>query len=257
MIQIDEPRLKFIAEAAKEAYKKYVDLDNLTIKDKSKFDLVTTIDLDIEKYLISKINKEYPNDKILSEETNSTTEVSDYTWTIDPIDGTYNMANGIRMFGIQISMYLNNDIYLSFIHIPVLGETYYAVKGKGAYLNDKRIKVNNRNLEHCIVSFGDFPHNSLVNLETQNKLMLGLAKKVAKIRMFGAACVDFSSVAAGKIDGTILFTKNKWDLAPGLLLCKEAGALIKDLDGDYNKDSYVALALSTEELYEDFKEANK
>ena len=252
MLKIEEPRLNYIYECIKEAYKKYVDLDHLNIKDKSQYDLVTTIDVNIEKYLIEKLNKEYPRDKILSEETNSDTVISGNTWTIDPIDGTYNMANHLNMFGVQVSMYKDDEIYLSLIYLPCFNETYYAVKDQGSYLNDKRIRVNNRNLEHSLISFGDFPHDNLKDLETQHKLMHSLSKKVAKIRMFGAACIDFSSVASGKTDATILFTKNKWDIAPGILLCKEAGALIKDLDGDYTSESPVVIACSNEEIYRAF-----
>ncbi|MBQ7383271.1 MAG: inositol monophosphatase [Clostridia bacterium] len=243
-------RLNFITEAIKAAYAKHGQLDENSLSDKSRFDLVTSTDYNIEEYLIGQIRLRYPDDKILSEETNNATVIDGKTWTIDPIDGTYNMANGIRIYGIQCAMYDGGKPVLCAIFLPHFDELYYAEAGKGAYLNGKPIGVKPRDLSHCTVSFGDFPHTRARDFELEHKIMKSLSSKIAKIRMFGAACMDFTCVASGKTSGTVVFTKNKWDITPGILLCREAGALIMDTVGEYSEDSAEVIAVSSRELYD-------
>lgn len=249
MIILNDEKLDFIIKQIKDAYTTLGLLDKNSLFDKAPYDLVTSTDFNIENYIISKIKEKYPNDKILSEETNNKTIVENCTWTIDPIDGTYNMANGIKLYGIQCAMYIDGRLDLSAIFLPHFNELYYAKAGAGAYLNGERIKAKISPLDHSIVSFGDFPHKRSVDMESELNLISSLIPKIARIRMFGAACIDFASVAAGRTSGTVIFTKNKWDIAPGILLCQEAGALIKGINGEYNQDSNVVIAVSSEELY--------
>ena len=136
------------------------------------------------------------------------------------------------------------------MYLPHFQEMYYAKAGQGAYLNGQRLQVRDSDLEHGIVSFGDFPHSRPTDAKQEMKIIENLSSRIAKIRMFGAACMDFAFVASGKTTGTVIFTKNKWDIAPGILLCQEAGALLKGWDGDYTEESDVVIAASTEELYQ-------
>lgn len=249
---INDTKLEFIIDTIKEAYDKFGKLDEASLTDKALFDLVTSTDFNIENYIISKIKNNYPQDKILSEETNSQTAVEkgQSTWTIDPIDGTYNMANGIKMYGIQCAMYIDGILNLAAIYLPHFNELYYAKKGKGAYLNGEKIQIKSSPLDHCVVSMGDFPHARPNDTKQELQVVEELSKKIARVRMFGAACMDFSYVACGKTAATVIFTKNKWDIAPGILLCQEAGALIKGIDGEYTDESNVVIASATEELYQ-------
>lgn len=249
---INDTKLEFIINTIKEAYDKFGMLDKASLTDKALFDLVTSTDFNIENYIISKIKNNYPQDKILSEETNSQTAVEkdQSTWTIDPIDGTYNMANGIKMYGIQCAMYIDGILNLAAIYLPHFNELYYAKKGKGAYLNGEKIQIKSSSLDHCVVSMGDFPHTRPNDIKQELEVIAALSKKIARVRMFGAACMDFSYVACGKTSATVIFTKNKWDIAPGILLCQEAGALIKGIDGEYTDESNVVIASATEELYQ-------
>lgn len=243
-------RLDFIMDTIREAYREYGGLDRSSLTDKAKFDLVTSTDLNIERFIISRIRQNYPEDRILSEETNSHTVVEACTWTIDPIDGTYNMANGMKLYGVQCAMYRDGTLDLCAVYLPHFQEMYYAKAGQGAYLNGQRLQVRDSDLEHGIVSFGDFPHSRPTDAKQEMKIIENLSSRIAKIRMFGAACMDFAFVASGKTTGTVIFTKNKWDIAPGILLCQEAGALLKGWDGDYTEESDVVIAASTEELYQ-------
>ena len=249
---IKDPKLTFIINTIKDAYSDFGKYNKASLTDKAAFDLVTSTDFNIENYIISKIKERYPQDVILSEETNSETVVAQglCTWTIDPIDGTYNMANGIKIYGIQCAMYVDGTLNLAAVYIPHFDELYYAKAGEGAYLNGERITVKPNSLDHCVVSMGDFPHTRPNDIEQELRVITSLSTKIARIRMFGAACMDFTCVASGKTSGTVIFTKNKWDIAPGILLCQEAGALLKGNNGDYTDKSNVVIAVATEELYQ-------
>ena len=249
---INDAKLIFIIDTIKEAYDVFGKYDKSSLTDKAAFDLVTSTDFNIEKYIISKIKEQYPQDVILSEETNSDTAVAQglCTWTIDPIDGTYNMANGIKIYGIQCAAYVDGVLNLAAVYLPHFDELYYAKAGEGAYLNGERLQVKQNSLDHCVVSMGDFPHTRPNDIEQELKVISCLSTKIARIRMFGAACMDFACVASGKTSGTVIFTKNKWDIAPGILLCKEAGALLKGINGDYTDESNVVIAVATQELYQ-------
>ncbi len=218
---------------------------------KSEYDIVTEIDSNIENYLISQIRKNYPEDKILSEETLSTEKINNRTWIIDPIDGTCNMANGMELYGIQCALVEDNEIVVSVIILASNKDVYYAISGEGAYLNDVKITVDkNVPLNSALVSFGDYSHVNKFGANRQHKAIGTLFSKVAKIRMFGAACMDFSFVASSKTNATVVITKNLWDVLPGVLLCKESGCVITDLDGnEYTFASDGVIVSCNEELH--------
>ena len=221
---------------------------------KAAMDIVTATDLDIEKYVTEKIMEAYPQDHIHSEEFHSNEPLTDRTWIIDPIDGTFNFSTKSPHFGLQGAFWDKGELQFSVIYLPQLNELYEAVLGKGAFLNSERITVSKRNLENSIVSFGDFPHSRPKDAEDQMKAFTAVRPKIAKIRMFGASSVDFSYFASGRTEGVVLFTKNKWDIAPGLLLAKEAGAITLDENGNpYTFESRSIFAVNSMELYHSFQ----
>lgn len=225
--------LNFIKEEMFVAFQKYRDMAMNSLN-KSSYDLVTDIDFKIEEYLTNAIKNKYPNDHIHGEEYNSKEEISNRTWTIDPIDGTCNMANGIKLYGVQCSLIDNGEIVLGVIYLPHFDELIYALVGKGCYLNDyRRVFVNKDvSLNNALISFGDYPHLDDSTLSSlQHDAIKKIYDKVAKIRMFGASSIDFSFLATGRTHGTVLITKNIWDIAPGYIICKEAGAIITNLYG--------------------------
>lgn len=241
--------LDVIVAAMKSGYEAYSKLDTETVKDKAAFDLVTAVDESIEKYIAKAILEHFPTDTILGEEFSSDAAVHGRTWTIDPIDGTYNFANHIPLFGIQCSLFDRQEIVVSAIYLPTFGELYTATKGGGAYRNGVKLRVNPDPLDHCVVSLGDFPHSRPNDIAEQKKLVCHLSDRVARIRMFGAACMDFAWLASGRTNGTVIFTKNKWDLAPGILLAREAGAVVKSPDGEYSFDARAVIAAASDNLY--------
>lgn len=237
---------EFIISEIKKAYEMYAN-NNYNITQKTQFDLVTDIDLNIEKSLSKAINDKFPGDKILGEEFSFDEPIIGRTWTIDPIDGTCNMARGLKLYGVQCSLIENEEIVLGVIYLPHFNEIIYAIKNEGCYINDEKINVNSLvTLNNAIVSFGDYPHKATSEIaDLQHSVIKSLYSIIAKIRMFGAACIDFSSVALGRTDACVVITKNLWDICPGIILCKEAGAIIKNLDGDEFKlgdDGVIASA---------------
>ncbi|MCR5765372.1 MAG: inositol monophosphatase, partial [Treponema sp.] len=157
-------------------------------------------------------------------------------------------SNNLPLFGVQCSLFDNDQLVVSVIYLPFANELYSATLGGGAFLNDKRIIVNPVSLDKTVISFGDFPHSRIKDAEAQQELIKKLYPKIARIRMFGAASIDFAYVASGKTNGSILYTKNKWDIAPGILLCREAGAFVYGDNGSYSFNSRYVIAVSSQEL---------
>ena len=228
-----ENEMRFLSAEVKKAFHTYATEDLKQIEQKSAFDLVTEVDRQIETYLSDAIKKTFPGDLIHGEEMSNETAVSGRTWTIDPIDGTCNMAAGIKLYGVQCSMIEDGDIVLAYIYLPFFAEEISAVRGEGCLLNGKRVYSKaGCPLNSAVISFGDYPHKTSSRIaDWQHDAIRRLYGKVEKIRMFGAACLDFSFVATGKTAGTVVITNNLWDIAPGILLCEEAGAVVTDLRG--------------------------
>lgn len=184
-------------------------------------DLVTNLDLEIEKFLISEIKKEYPNFEIVSEEYNTNNKITDNCFIIDPIDGTINFANNLPLWGIQVACVKDGKIIASVISLPRINEFYYADE-TGAYLNDKKININEVSIK-----------NALYAIDGNNNLhcMQRMGKYSSNRRNFGGVCVSMAFVASGRIHGAVFRSNKPWDYEPGLFLCKMAGASVKSIDG--------------------------
>lgn len=241
----------FILLNIKNAITKYAKTSEFETTQKGKYDLVTDVDKNIESYLKEAIFNFYPDDNIISEETLPFSQIENRTWIIDPIDGTCNMAHGIKLYGVQCALVDEGEIVLSVIVLPNACEEYYAIKGHGAYLNGERMHVSSTPINNSIVSFGDYSHKSQSYAERQHKAIGRVYPQIAKIRMFGAACVDFTCISSGKTDATIVLTNNLWDICPGILLCSEAGAIITDVDGNtFKPGTFGVVVSSNKELHE-------
>lgn len=228
-----QKELDFIVKAMRQGFKKCFSRPT-DIENKTSFDLVTDVDKSIEKYLTEQIKLTFPDDTILGEEFSSKQILEQRTWTIDPIDGTCNMANGMQLFGMQCALIADGRIVLGAIYLPFLNEMLWAEQGKGSFCNSQPISVNSAvTLNNAIVSFGDYPHKETSKVANiQHQAISRIFSRIAKIRMFGAACMDFSMVAQGKTHGTVVTTTNLWDIAPGIIICQEAGALVRNLRGE-------------------------
>ncbi len=242
--------LDFLKRMVKEAYENCCD-GNVVVSAKAAFDVVTNVDHAIERYFAKELEKEFPGDHLLGEEFSSDLGLSDRTWILDPIDGTYNFSIGACHFGVQAAFFDKGQLQASAIYFPVLNELYTAERGKGAFCNGKKISVSSREPKDAIISFGDPSHLREGEADIEWKMMQSAFGSIARYRMYGASCVDFSYLASGKTEGTVLITRNKWDLAPGLLLAKEAGAKLFALDGgEYDFSARGVIACNKKEIFD-------
>lgn len=184
-------------------------------------DLVTSLDLEIEKFLIDEIKKQYPNFDIVSEEFNSNHKITENCFVIDPIDGTINFANNLPLWGIQIACIENGKTVASCISLPRMNEFYYADE-TGAYLNDKKISVHEVPIKNALFAIDG--NNNLPSMQRMRKYS-------SHRRNFGAVCVSMAFVASGRIHGAVFRSDKPWDYEPGLFICKMAGARIKNING--------------------------
>lgn len=243
-----EKELQTIRAAMERAFAAYGGTERHT-RQKAAFDLVTDIDLNIERDLTEAIRAAFPADTVLGEEFAADAAMQGRTWSVDPIDGTCNMANGLPLFGMQCALIEGGEPVLACIYLPFAQEWIWAAAGEGCYCGARRVRVAaDTESQNAIISFGDYPHKDGVLAAAQHAAVRKLYPKVGKIRMFGAACMDFASVAQGRTHGTVVITKNVWDIAPGILLCREAGAVVTDLHGKPYRFGAEGVAVAANEL---------
>lgn len=209
--------LKEIVLKANDIFKNVFEISNKGAEN----DLVTNLDLKIEKFLIDEIGKEYPDFDIVSEEYNTNNQITDNCFIIDPIDGTINFANNLPLWGIQVACVKNGKTIASVISLPRINEFYYADE-TGAYLNNKKININEVPIKNALYAVDG--NNNLPCVQRMRKYSLNN-------RNFGGVCVSMAFVASGRIHGTVFRSNKFWDYAPGLFICKMAGASVKSIDG--------------------------
>ncbi|MFO1312041.1 MAG: inositol monophosphatase family protein [Burkholderiales bacterium] len=212
------------------------DLDLLTVTAKGPKDFVSEIDRGAEAAIVETLLAAYPDHAILAEEgTNKGANPdADYVWIIDPLDGTTNFLHGFPQYCVSIALAHKNVVQQGVIYDPVRNDLFTATRGRGAFLNDRRIRVSRRtHLRDCLVGTG-FPFRDGSYLDTYLQMMKAMITHTAGLRRPGAAALDLAYVAAGFYDGFWEVGLNPWDVAAGSLLVLEAGGLIGDLSGDEN-----------------------
>lgn len=208
--------------------------DDIYIKAKGdEGDLVTNFDYEIEEYMIKKIKSAYPDFQIISEELNENGELTENCFTIDPIDGTKNFANGIPMWGIQVACIRNRKTCAAVIYLPKLDELYYADES-GSYRNGDIIKVNHYSYEKGMYTV------------TAKEPISGISKmrKINRNNCNFCAAVNFAYVACGRLSGSIYRAESLWDYIPGQYLVKQAGGVIYNSEGAHiaaNNEEFLKL----------------
>lgn len=210
---------------------------------KTKNDLLTENDLLIENFIIARIREEYPDINVVSEEYNPDNLPEGETVVIDPIDGTCNFAVGLDLYGVQLAVMRGTDCLYSVLYFPESDMLFTAEKGKGAFLNGKRLKVSkDASCRDGMLLISDYYDNIDYDFDNQFELVKCLQKSFLKTRHFGAACVDFTFLAQGYALAYITYYHKIWDIAPGLLLAREAGCVFARLGGceySYNQTGLV------------------
>lgn len=241
-----EPLLTIAFNAAKNARKVIVkaleNLDKIKIDRKGANDFVTEIDHKAEQIIIDTIRKAYPDHAFLAEESGEQNK-GDFVWIIDPIDGTSNFIHGNPHFAISIAIKHKGKLLHGLTYDPLRHELFTASRGRGAYLNDKRLRVNTlKTLDDALIACCYAPNKqdlTSLYIENQRKIL----PHTTALRRSGAATLDFAYIAAGRLDGILTFNLNIWDIAAGILLVREAGGIVTDFQGsekDVEKGNIIA-----------------
>ncbi len=208
------------------------EVEKLQVSLKGPANFVSNADRKAEETLYAELNKARPGYCFLGEEGGKR-EGADktHTWIVDPLDGTTNFLHGIPHFCISIALERENEIVAGVIYNPVVDDMFVAEKGKGAFLNEQRIRVAARKqLSESVIACG-LPHFGRGDLELGKKETGAVQDRVAGLRRFGAAALDLAWVAAGRIDGYWERNIKPWDIAAGIAIVREAGGFTTDCDG--------------------------
>jgi len=218
--------LKAVAAGGKIIKKGF--LKTKEIKYKGFADPVTQYDKKSEEIIVSVIKKKYPSHGILTEEELSDDSNNDIKWIIDPIDGTINFIRSIPFVAISIALEISDEIVLGIVYNPMLNELFYAVKDKGAFLNNKKIFVSDVDrIENAVVVTG-FPYVREGRIDDLIKPLPVIIKEYQGFRRLGSAAVDLAYVACGRFEAFYEENLNPWDTAAGIILVKEAGGIVTD-----------------------------
>jgi myo-inositol-1(or 4)-monophosphatase len=214
-----------------------------------KQNLVTEYDKVSEETIISTISNHFPEHAILAEESGDIRKGnSPVTWIIDPLDGTVNFARNIPVFSVSIAAAIEQQIVSGVVYQPMTHELFIAEKGKGAYLNGKKMDVSKTtDLNHALMATG-FPYNVDENPLSCIDRFARMQAKGVPIRRLGSAAIDLCYVAAGRFDAFWEVGLNPWDMAAGKLLVEEAGGKITHWDGSFHKVFCYDTLLASNEL---------
>ncbi len=208
------------------------EVENLQVSEKGPADFVTAGDLRAEKVLHAELKRARPTYGLLLEE-GGTFEGSDNSrrWIVDPLDGTLNFLHGIPHFAISIGLEHDGEIIAGVIYDPLRDELFHAEKGGGAYLNDRRLRVSSRSrIDHAVVATGIPWSGRTKHVEYLDQIATVMTR-CAGIRRMGSAALDLAYVAAGRYEGFWEPSLSPWDIAAGILLVREAGGLVSEIDG--------------------------
>ncbi|MSQ80906.1 MAG: inositol monophosphatase [Candidatus Methylopumilus sp.] len=207
------------------------DIGTLTVKSKNFNDFVSEVDVVAERAIIDTLKATYPTHGFLGEESGASSHDSDYIWIIDPLDGTTNFLHSFPQYCVSIALQHKGEITQAVIYEPNRNELYTATKGRGAFLNDKRIRVSKCDkLQESLIGTG-FPFRDFKHLDTYMAMFKSMLQKTSGIRRPGSAALDLAYVANGALDAFWEIGLSPWDIAAGGLLVQEAGGIISNLNG--------------------------
>lgn len=224
--------VKAAREAGRIINKGSNDVGALKVQSKDFNDFVSEIDHAAEQAIIDTLKYAYPDHGFLGEESGDTNQESDNIWIIDPLDGTTNFLHNFPQYCVSIALQQKGVLTQAVIYDPVRNDLFTATKGRGAFLNDKRIRVANRaKLQASLISTG-FPFRDFTHLDTYLAMLKDMIKNTTGIRRPGSAALDLAYVAAGYTDGFFEIGLSSWDIAAGGLLVQEAGGMVGDFEGN-------------------------
>ena len=209
-----------------------LDGGGLKVRAKQARDFETQVDEAAEQASVDGVRKAYPAHGFLAEESGASAGSEEYVWVIDPLDGTTNFIHGFPHYCVSIGIQHRGALAHAVVYDPGRNELFTASKGRGAFLNDRRIRVSKcPRLDEALVGTG-FPFKELSRLDLYGRQLTLLMKGSAGVRRAGSAALDFAYVACGRLDAFWEMGLSPWDIAAGALLVQEAGGLVADLQGE-------------------------
>lgn len=225
--------MKAARKAARGLIRDFGEVEKLQVSIKGPANFVTAADRKAEQVLRDELMAARPGYSFIGEE-GGLIEGPDktHTWYVDPLDGTTNFLHGIPQFAISIGLEREGTLIAGLVYNPITDEMYIAERGKGAFLNDKRIRVaGRRSMQDAVVACG-LPHRGRGGLAEFRTEFVAVQEQVAGLRRFGSAALDLAFIAAGRFD--LYWERNlqSWDMAAGILIVREAGGYVSDCDGN-------------------------
>jgi myo-inositol-1(or 4)-monophosphatase len=253
------PMLNIAVRAARRAgsiiNRASLDTGGLNVRSKRAKDFVTQVDQAAEQAIIDIVRKSYPEHGFLAEESGASEQHAEFVWVIDPLDGTTNFIHGFPQYCVSIGIQQRRALTHAVIYDPVRNELFTASKGRGAFLNDRRIRVS------TLTKFGDalvgtgFPFKELGRLDLYTRQLQTMMKTCVGVRRAGAAALDLAYVACGRLDAFWELGLSPWDMAAGALLIQEAGGLVGDLQGEQTYLESGDIAAATPKVFPPLLEA--
>ncbi len=252
---------KVMNEAAEEAAKiqlEYFEKDFEIGRKMNYSDLVTEVDKRCEAKIIEIIHNSFPDHNVLGEEGGDLHKKSEHVWIVDPIDGTVNYAHSLPIFCVSIALEIKGEVVMGMVYSAKNGEKFFAEKGKGSYLNDKRIKVSDVELLKDSMLVTGFPYDAKENSNHCIDHFVNFIKLGLPIRRLGSAALDACYVACGRFEGFWEVNLNPWDIAAGYLIILEAGGKVTDfIGGKFSIYKKPVLATNGRSLHDEMIEVLK
>ncbi len=242
-------------KAAKGLARDFGEVEQLQVSRKGPADFVSSADHKAEATLVEDLKRSRPKFGFLLEEGGVVEgEDSSNTWIIDPLDGTTNFLHGIPHFAISIGLQRDSKMYAGVIYDPLRDELFWAETGIGAFINSKRLRVSSRrNMSDAVIATG-MPFKGRVSHPEYPQMLDRVASETSGVRRFGSAALDLAYVAAGRFDGFWEFALSPWDIAAGLVIAREAGGLITEVDGGDQMMKSGDVLATNGELHNDLRE---
>jgi len=253
------PMLNIAVRAARRAgsiiNRAALDGSGYEVRSKRLNDFVTRVDHAAEEAIIETVRKAYPDHAVLAEESGASAGRAEYQWIIDPLDGTTNFIHGFPQYCVSIAIRHREAMAHGVIYDPLKNELFTASKGRGAFLNDRRIRVSKcLRLADALVGTG-FPFKEIDRINVYVQQMRSLMAKSAGLRRAGAAALDLAYVACGRLDAFWELGLSPWDMAAGALMIQEAGGLVGDLSGEPGYLESGEIAAATPKIFTALLEA--
>ena len=238
------PVVNIATEAAHEAgeimRRSLRNLDSVPVARKARHDYTSEVDKACEAAIVNHIKRFQPGHAFLCEESGQSGE-GDTVWIIDPLDGTSNFLHGIPHFAVSIAQQVDGRMEHAVIYDPLRDELFHTSRGKGAYMNNQRLRVSQRKTLDTAILATAFPFRDRGKMPAYTRLFSSVYRQVEDIRRAGSAALDLAWTAAGRLDGYFELGLKPWDVAAGALLVREAGGVVTDFDGSDKVESSDSL----------------